>query len=139
MTLYCANAQINDPAVNLYSEIINTRKSGGIVRRDRIRTCDAGFRSITISPEGDIVPCTALRLKCGNIRDMEIAELWNTDNNMELWRNSGSLVKSQCKSCSSYDYCEPCPAGYFAENNSLDGIDDVTCGFGKTFSSCVSC
>jgi radical SAM protein with 4Fe4S-binding SPASM domain len=131
--------QINDPQVQLYSDLIALRKAGGTTKRDRIRTCDAGFRSITISPEGEIIPCTALRLKCGNITKDKISSLWVEDKNMQHWRNEGSLVKDGCMSCSSYDFCEPCPAGYFAEHNSLDGIDNTTCGFGKVFNSCVTC
>ena len=130
---------ISDPKVALYSELIELKKSGQTVARDRIRYCDTGFRSITISPEGDIIPCTALRLGCGNITEAKIATLWAENTNMLYWREKGSLVKEECKSCSSYDFCEPCPAGYFAENNSLDGIDETTCGFGKIFNSCVTC
>lgn len=130
---------IHDKEVSLYSEMINARKQGEIIQRNRIRTCDTGFRSITISPEGDVIPCTALRLKCGNVLENNLDYLWQSNPNLKLWREEGSLVKKQCKTCESYDYCEPCPAGYFTEHNSLDGIDEVTCGFGKTFSSCVSC
>ncbi len=130
---------INNSNVMLYSEIIEKKLAGKIQTRDRVRSCDTGFRSITISPEGDVVPCTALRMKCGNIADVSVQEIWQKSEKLQYWRNEGSLVKNDCKSCDSYDFCEPCPAGYFSKNGNLDGIDDITCGFGKTFSSCVSC
>lgn len=130
---------IENPQVRLYSELIDQRKNGNIQTRDRIRSCDTGFRSITISPEGDIIPCTALRMKCGNIGNQDIASLWENDENMQHWRHEGSLVKEGCKTCSSYDFCEPCPAGYFSTHGNLDGIDEITCGFGKAFSACISC
>lgn len=125
--------------VMLYSEIIEKKLAGKIQTRDRVRSCDTGFRSITISPEGDVVPCTALRMKCGNIAETSVQKIWQESEKLQYWRNEGSLVKTDCKSCDSYDFCEPCPAGYFSKNGNLDGIDDITCGFGKTFSSCVSC
>lgn len=130
---------IESPDVRLYADIIGKRASGNIQTRDRVRSCDTGFRSITISPEGDIIPCTALRMKCGNISNQDIASLWTKNENMQNWRHEGSLVKEGCKTCASYDFCEPCPAGYFSTHGNLDGIDEITCGFGKVFSSCVSC
>lgn len=130
---------INNPNVRLYADIIDNRASGGAQARDRVRSCDTGFRSITISPEGDILPCTALRMKCGNVGVQAIASLWAENESMQYWRQEGCLVKEGCKTCSSYDFCEPCPAGYFATHGSLDGIDEITCGFGKAFSSCVLC
>jgi radical SAM protein with 4Fe4S-binding SPASM domain len=130
---------INNSSVMLYSEIIEKKLTGKIQKRDRVRSCDTGFRSITISPEGDVVPCTALRMKCGNIAEAGVQKIWQESERLQYWRNEGSLVKNDCKSCESYDFCEPCPAGYFSKNGNLDGIDDITCGFGKTFSSCVSC
>ncbi|MGE4375837.1 MAG: radical SAM/SPASM domain-containing protein [Burkholderiaceae bacterium] len=130
---------INNPNVKLYSDIIDKRLNGQIQTRSRMRSCDTGFRSITISPEGDIIPCTALRMKCGNIAEASVQKIWYESEQLQYWRDEGSLVKNECKSCDSYDFCEPCPAGYYAKNGNLDGIDEVTCGFGKTFSSCVSC
>jgi radical SAM protein with 4Fe4S-binding SPASM domain len=130
---------IDDPQIRLYADIIESKKSGRIIARDRERSCDAGFRSITISPEGEIIPCTALRLKCGNILNEKLSELWENNKNIKYWRDKGSLINEQCKCCSAYDYCEPCPAGYFADFGSLEGIDETTCGFGKVFSSCISC
>lgn len=130
---------INNTNVMLYSEIIEKKTKGEVQKRDRVRSCDTGFRSITISPEGDIIPCTALRMKCGNIAEINVQKLWHESEKLQYWRNEGSLVKNECKSCDSYDFCEPCPAGYYSKNGNLEGIDDVTCGFGKTFSSCVSC
>ncbi len=130
---------IEDPRVRLYAELIERKKMGGKEINERLRSCDTGFRSITISPEGDIIPCTALRMKCGNIGVEDIASLWETNENMNYWRHNGSLVKDGCRSCSSYDFCEPCPAGYFSTHGNLDGVDEITCGFGKVFSSCVSC
>lgn len=130
---------INNSDVMLYSDIIQKKSSGNIQNRDRIRSCDTGFRSITISPEGDVIPCTALRMKCGNIAEHSLHNIWTASNNLNYWREEGSLVKGSCKTCDSYDFCEPCPAGYFSSHGNLNGIDDLTCGFGKAFSSCVSC
>lgn len=130
---------IDDPQVRLYADLIEKKKYGGVSTRDRVRSCDTGFRSVTISPEGDLIPCTALRMKCGNVGADEIASLWKNNSNINYWRQEGSLVKDGCKSCSSYDFCEPCPAGYFSTHGNLSGIDEITCGFGKAFSSCISC
>lgn len=130
---------IRNPQVKLYADIIKRKKLVEISSKDRIRYCDAGFRSITITPCGDIVPCTALRMKCGNVSENSIANLWRSNVNMNFWRKKGSLVNVNCKCCSSYDFCEPCPAGYFSIHGNLDGIDDTTCGFGKIFYECISC
>ncbi|MEA1919452.1 MAG: radical SAM protein [Campylobacterota bacterium] len=126
---------INNPNVLLYKELIKSKKRNGFVIPEHV--CDTGFRSLTISPHGDIIPCTALRFTCGNIKNESLSDIWYNSKQLKYWRKTGSLVSDTCKKCPAYFFCEPCPADYFSENSSFEGVDETTCKFGKALANCV--
>lgn len=125
-----------DKNVALYKEVLNDEKRTQLNFRDRY--CDTGFRSITISPIGDVIICTALREKCGNILVDKLGKIWSESVNINNWRNEHSQINSRCLSCKRLNYCEPCPAESFNSKNDIKSIDNNTCSFGHALYDAIS-
>ena len=115
--------------IRLYRDILGNIRAS----KPGDRYCQAGFRSITVDAQGNIIICNAYRKKCGNIRDDELVEIWSNSQRLNDWRNIISKVNDKCKKCLAYAYCEPCPAHAYTLTGDDTKIDDITCAFGKAF------
>lgn len=75
---------------------------------EKQQCCPLIFHTIVITPNGDVYPCTQLLTpyKLGNIKDIEIIELWNSKTRIEL-------LSKQCKA-NSADICKDC---YILQNS----------------------
>ena len=87
--------------------------------------CSAAKTEMTIFANGDISPCFALPVKCGNVRTSDIENVWTTNSIFHMFRDP-SLVKGKCAQC---DHLSICGGGcraisyvktgsYFAEDTS---------------------
>lgn len=121
-----------NPNVKLYNPLFQKFCSGNIEKRNSDNYCQAGFRSFTISPKGELLPCTSLRYSFGNILDTNIYDIWKNGKNINKWRFKYNIINNKCSSCEAYEFCEPCPANFYTKNNQFNGIDEITCKFGKT-------
>lgn len=122
---------LEDSDLNLYKDrLSNIRRA-----RPKERYCQTGFRSITLSAQGDLLICNAFRLKCGSLKTNNVKELWYSALELHKWRNEYSLVCDKCKKCSDYGYCEPCPAHAYTLNHNIYEIDNITCCFGHAFAA----
>ena len=124
-----------DEDVLLYNDIKKDIDRSDFNKRSRY--CDTCFRSLTISPTGDVIICTALRMNCGNILKERMDNIWFNSNVINKWRNEYSIINKKCLSCKNINYCEPCPAGYYNKYNKIDGIDNNSCKFGKILSESI--
>ena len=120
---------MTDHDIRLYNNII--RKIN--FSQSRQHYCDAGFRSITIDAQGNVLICNAFRKFCGNVEHTHISDIWENSLELTHWRKKTSLINDKCKNCNCYAYCEPCPAHYYSETGKDDQIDHLTCSFGQAF------
>jgi radical SAM protein with 4Fe4S-binding SPASM domain len=63
--------------------------------------CAAAYTFFTIDPWGNIYPCNHAPIRCGNLLEQSVTEIWNSEP-MRRWRD---LVPAECKSCSAYSSC----------------------------------
>lgn len=103
-----------------YDEVgVETRRLGGV--------CGAGTNSISLTPDGDILPCAALPHKLGNVRDKEGDDL------KKMWLGS-SVGLNNVKSNDSYKVSKK-----FGDLSTWQGLkfeDTEECG---THSRCHFC
>jgi radical SAM protein with 4Fe4S-binding SPASM domain len=77
--------------------------------------CMAGNNFICISPEGDIIPCTRMRITLGNALTDEIKEVWINSPVLKELRNRERL-KGNCGKCEYKYICMGCRANPYAEH-----------------------
>lgn len=88
--------------------------------------CAAGYTQIMIFPNGNISPCFAMKMKCGNIRENALSDIWL---NNEVFKNfrQKNLLEGKCGEC---EHLMRCGGGcravpYIKENNYLG--EDTVC------------
>jgi len=124
-----------NPNVKLYNTLLSRFSELSEIKTTNTHYCQAGFRTITISPNGDLIPCTSIRYVMGNIFKNSFLYLWNKGKLLKKWQNEYNLINNKCANCKAFSFCEPCPANYFTKNKKFNGIDEVTCKFGNTLYS----
>ncbi|MCK5023250.1 MAG: radical SAM protein [Candidatus Aenigmarchaeota archaeon] len=65
--------------------------------------CSAGYDSLSILPNGDVVPCRRLPIKVGNILEKSLFDIWYSSKKLESIRNKGNIVK--CSDCELFSKC----------------------------------
>lgn len=120
---------IIDDDIRLYNDIITKINH----TKPKQHYCDAGFRSITVDAQGNVLICNAFRKLCGNVAQTRIEDIWKKSSEITNWRTKTSLINNKCNNCNCYAYCEPCPAHYYSETGNDDQIDQLTCSFGQAF------
>ncbi len=70
--------------------------------------CEAGRNTLSINPNGDVVPCIQLPLSAGNIRQQSLREIWEGSPVMLRVRNWVSEDLKDCGTCSLQKHCNRC-------------------------------
>ncbi len=89
------------------------------------RSCAAGKTTLTISPLGEVRPCSHASQTYGNILEQSVSDIWQK---MEEWRTK-KFVPEECKECSVLDYClAGCRTNAEHSNLDLDAQDPLMAG-----------
>ncbi len=67
--------------------------------------CRAATGMLSIKPNGDVVPCPLLDVKAGNVKDMGLREILDSEVFISL---RGRKVKGRCARCRNRDLCGGC-------------------------------
>lgn len=87
--------------------------------------CAAAYTQIMIFSNGDISPCFAMKMKCGNVRSDSIYDIWNNNVVFKNFRDK-SLIEGKCKSCQFLNRCGGgCRAVPYIKDNNYLGEDSV--------------
>lgn len=89
---------------------------------DFIGGCGAGRFYCSIEPNGDVYPCVFLPIKCGNIRERPLSDIWHESPIFKELRDRSSL-KGHCSECENKFVCGGCRArawAYFKDLNAPD-------------------
>lgn len=87
--------------------------------------CAAGNTQIMIFPNGDISPCFAMKIKCGNVRTDSLSDIW-LHNKVFMQFRDKSLLQGKCKNCEFLSRCGGgCRAVPFITDNNYLGEDTV--------------
>lgn len=77
------------------------------------RGCLAGLGVLFVSHRGDVFPCGYLPVKCGNILEQKLKEIWQSSEDLARMRNSNAL-QGKCGVCEYREVCGGCRARAYA-------------------------
>ena len=89
--------------------------------------CGASHNACYISAYGDVMPCVAMPIPCGNVRDEPFAEIWHRSPEMERVRSIRIRDLHTCSSCSASAFCSRCPGQALVETGDLYGPSPANC------------
>ncbi|MBQ7523791.1 MAG: radical SAM protein [Oscillospiraceae bacterium] len=84
-------------------------------KRQDVAICGAGAFSLNINPYGEVYPCNALLISCGNVRQTPIAEIWQTSQTLQTVRSFRIEQVKGCEACADRDLCDYCPGSAMQE------------------------
>ncbi len=94
--------------------------------------CGATLNSLTILPDGTVVPCDRLQnFVLGNIREKSISEIWHSSPQIKKFRNRFNKTLKDIKECADCKYKNRCTGGcpaipFYLEGRLL-GRDPLSC------------
>lgn len=88
--------------------------------------CGAGATGLAVTPDGDVLPCLAIRRNIGNIRTRPLAEIWR-DPALDKIRDFRYSDLEKCGKCDLLKYCLRCPGVALAEGGGLLGCSGLAC------------
>lgn len=100
--------------------------------RDELRPlshtpCRAGQQSLAITPTGDVWPCNALPVACGNLRTQSFREVWWGSAELADIRDLRWAKLSECRTCTLRPYCQRCHGMALVEQGDLRGPSLEAC------------
>jgi radical SAM protein with 4Fe4S-binding SPASM domain len=75
--------------------------------------CSIGIDSLTILPDGTVLPCRRLPIPIGNLTNDSIFKIWYTSDLLWKIRNKNNL-KGKCNKCELIPRCSGCRAIAYA-------------------------
>jgi AdoMet-dependent heme synthase len=90
-------------------------------------TCGAGHNACYVSAYGDVMPCVALPIACGNIREAPFAEIWSGSAKMLEVRAIRIRDLHTCSRCEASRFCSRCPGQALVEDGDLYGPSRAWC------------
>ena len=89
--------------------------------------CRAGQQSVAITPRGDVWPCNALPLPCGNLRTQSFHDIWSGSTELAEVRDLRWAKLSECNACALRAYCQRCHGMALVEQGELRGPSLEAC------------
>jgi len=89
--------------------------------------CGAGHNACYVSAYGDVMPCVALPLACGNVRETPFAEIWSDSRSMREVRAIRIRDLHTCAGCEAATFCTRCPGQALVEDGDLYGPSRAAC------------
>lgn len=94
---------LRDPDLPYYIDGTKALPTSDLPVRNGIM-CNAGINNICLTPSGDIQPCCAFPMKCGNVRNTSILAILQSEK-LKKWRFHNI---TDCLECYTHPYCVYC-------------------------------
>jgi len=99
------------------------------------RPCGIGNSGLSITPEGDILPCVALPAKLGNVRDSgNLTTQWKSkgidkegESSIGYWASFSYKDTDECGTHSRCEYCNRCIGASFAQYGDAKKPSEIQC------------
>ncbi len=104
---------------------------GGQPRNMNVNACGAGTNGFCITPDGNLIPCCALHLIFGNLKQSSLSEILKKSKTLQYWNN---LTLDQYEECGRHnycDYCNLCPGINFSEHGIVEKAGENNCYMAK--------
>jgi radical SAM protein with 4Fe4S-binding SPASM domain len=90
-------------------------------------TCGAGHNACYVSAYGDVMPCVAMPIACGNVREQPFGEIWASAPRMRQVRAIRVRDLHTCARCEAAAFCTRCPGQALVEDGDLHGPSTAAC------------
>ena len=89
--------------------------------------CGAAANVVAIDPTGTVLPCHALRLPAGSIRQASLSDIWARSPVLERVRRLRIRDLADCPGCQWRPYCNRCTGSAVAEGLPIEGHAPFDC------------
>jgi AdoMet-dependent heme synthase len=89
--------------------------------------CGASHNACYVSAYGDVMPCVAMPIACGNVREERFADIWHRSPEMRRVRAIRIRDLHTCSTCTAAAFCTRCPGQALVENGDLYGPSPAHC------------
>jgi AdoMet-dependent heme synthase len=89
--------------------------------------CGMARTFVVVSPAGDVLPCAAMPLSAGNVRDRSLDAIWRESPLLGSLRARRWGDLPECAACPRRGYCGRCSALALLEDGDLDGPSSRAC------------
>jgi len=89
--------------------------------------CKAGLSFVHIDADGSVLPCVALPVSVGNIREQPLREIWENAELFKTFRQTTMKDLDTCSSCDLYVLCYRCPGLALLEDGDMYGPSKTGC------------
>ena len=89
--------------------------------------CGASHNACYVSAYGDVMPCVAMPISCGNVREEPFAEIWHRSPEMMRVRSIRIRDLHTCSTCAASEFCTRCPGQALVETGDLHGPSPAHC------------
>ncbi|MHC4982890.1 MAG: radical SAM protein [Planctomycetota bacterium] len=90
------------------------------------RGCLGGISVAFVAHTGDVFPCGYLPVKCGNVREHDLAEIWQDSAIFQSLRDYSKL-KGKCGECEYRSACGGCRARAYAQTGDYLAAEPACC------------
>ena len=102
-----------------------------ILSKNKCYLCSAGRISCTISPFGDVFPCTFFNASAGNIKKNRLKDIWHNSHLLKIIRSIDETNFDKCFNCTNKNYCHICMANNMNETSVFNTPSKEYCEFRK--------
>ncbi len=89
--------------------------------------CNAAVVSCAVSAEGDVYPCIAVPMRCGNVYRESFGRIWRDSRLLNDLRRLEDGDFEKCATCDVRWWCSPDRGSAFLLTGSFTGVDPWTC------------
>ncbi|BDG05294.1 radical SAM/SPASM domain-containing protein [Anaeromyxobacter oryzae] len=89
--------------------------------------CGMARSFVAVSPSGDVLPCVAMPLSAGNVREAPLDVIWRESEVFRRLRARRWGGLPECATCPRSGYCGRCSALALLEDGDLDGPSSRAC------------
>jgi radical SAM protein with 4Fe4S-binding SPASM domain len=89
--------------------------------------CGAGHSACYVGAYGDVTPCVAMPVVCGNVREEPFEAIWRRSARMLEVRSIRVRDLHTCAGCAASAFCARCPGQALVEDADLYGPAHAAC------------
>lgn len=104
---------------SMYSDAMNQSRD--------MPMCKAGLSFVHIDADGSVLPCVALPVSAGNIRQQPLREIWENAELFQKLRRTTMKDLDTCAECDLYVLCYRCPGLALLEDGDMFGPSCTGC------------
>ncbi len=104
---------------------------GGQEKPSDSNPCGAGYNSLCITPEGNVIPCCSFHTLFGNVKNESITDVIQNSAELKYWQRLTLNDYDDCGRHNYCDFCNLCPGNNFIEFGTPLKASEVNCNMAK--------